>query len=144
MSGAVYVTLSDDGITGETDGVVIKGQTVTITLIDYLSWRDNIMSRKIRTEAVDSLFDAVLSLKSREECYTFFEDVCTINELLSLSQRFEVAKMLRDQKTYLEIAEKTGASTATISRVNRSLNYGNDGYDMVFERLQAGAEESES
>ena len=97
------------------------------------------MSRKIRTEAVDSLFDAVLSLKSREECYTFFEDVCTINELLSLSQRFEVAK-----KTYLEIAEKTGASTATISRVNRSLNYGNDGYDMVFERLQAGAEESES
>ena len=114
------------------------------TLIDYLSWRDNILSRKIRTEAVDSLFDAVLSLKSREECYTFFEDVCTINELLSLSQRFEVAKMLRDQKTYLEIAEKTGASTATISRVNRSLNYGNDGYDMVFERLQAGAEESES
>lgn len=102
------------------------------------------MSRKIRAEAVDSLFDAVLSLKSREECYTFFEDVCTINELLSLSQRFEVAKMLRDQKTYLEIAEKTGASTATISRVNRSLNYGNDGYDMVFERLQAGAEESES
>ena len=91
------------------------------TLIDYLSWRDNIMSRKIRTEAVDSLFDAVLSLKSREECYTFFEDVCTINELLSLSQRFEVAKMLRDQKTYLEIAEKTGASTATISRVNRSM-----------------------
>ena len=102
------------------------------------------MSRKIRTEAVDSLFDVVLSLKSREECYTFFEDVCTINELLSLSQRFEVAKMLRDQKTYLEIAEKTGASTATISRVNRSLNYGNDGCDMVFERLQAGAEESES
>ena len=63
-----------------------------------------------------------------------FEDICTINELLSLSQRFEVAKMLREQKTYLEIAEKTGASTATISRVNRSLNYGNDGYDMVFER----------
>lgn len=62
-----------------------------------------------------------------------FEDVCTVNELLSLSQRFEVAKMLRDQKTYLDIAEKTGASTATISRVNRSLNYGNDGYDMVFQ-----------
>lgn len=61
-----------------------------------------------------------------------FEDVCTVNELFSLSQRFEVAKMLREQKTYLDIAEKTGASTATISRVNRSLNYGNDGYDMVF------------
>lgn len=65
----------------------------------------------------------------------FFEDICTINELLSLSQRFEVAKMLREHKTYLEIADKTGASTATISRVNRSLNYGNDGYDMVFERI---------
>lgn len=94
------------------------------------------MSKKIRTEMVDYLFQAILSLKNKEECYTFFEDVCTINELLSLSQRFEVASMLRDQKTYLEIAEKTGASTATISRVNRSLNYGNDGYDMVFERIK--------
>lgn len=92
------------------------------------------MSKNIKTPAVDALFDAVLSLKNREECYTFFEDVCTINELLSLSQRFEVAAMLRSHKTYLEIADKTGASTATISRVNRSLNYGNDGYDMVFER----------
>ena len=94
------------------------------------------MSKKLRTEAVDHLFDAILSLQNKEECYTFFEDVCTVNELLSLSQRFEVAKMLRDQKTYLDIAEKTGASTATISRVNLSLNYGNDGYDMVFSRLQ--------
>ena len=93
------------------------------------------MSKKIRTEAVDQLFEAILCLKDKEECYTFFEDVCTINKLLSLAQRFEVAKMLREQKTYLEIAEKTGASTATISRVNRSLNYGNDGYDRVFERL---------
>lgn len=93
------------------------------------------MNKKIRTDAVDFLFDAILSLKDREECYIFFEDVCTINELLSLSQRFEVAKMLREQKTYLEIAEKTGASTATISRVNRSLNYGNDGYDMTFARI---------
>ena len=58
------------------------------------------MSKKLRTEAVDHLFDAILSLENREECYTFFEDVCTVNELLSLSQRFEVAKMLRDQKTY--------------------------------------------
>ena len=94
------------------------------------------MNKKIKTEAVNFLFDAILSLQNREECYTFFEDVCTVNELLSLSQRFEVAKMLREQKTYLEIAEKTGASTATISRVNRSLNYGNDGYDMVFERMK--------
>ena len=94
------------------------------------------MSKKLRTEAVDHLFDAILSLENREECYTFFEDVCTVNELLSLSQRFEVAKMLMDKRTYLDISEKTGASTATISRVNRSLNYGNDGYDMVFSRLQ--------
>ena len=79
----------------------------------------------------------------KEECYTFFEDICTINELLSLSQRFEVAKMLREHKTYLEIAEKTGASTATISRVNRSLNYGNDGYDMVFERIGLGEAKEE-
>lgn len=95
------------------------------------------MNKKIHTEAVDQLFEAVLSLRDKEECYTFFEDVCTINELLSLSQRFEVAKMLREKKTYLEISEKTGASTATISRVNRSLTYGNDGYDMVFRRLEA-------
>ena len=94
------------------------------------------MSKKIRTEAVDYLFSAILSLKDKEECYTFFEDICTINELLSPSQRFEVAKMLREKRTYLEIAEKTGASTATISRVNRSLNYGNDGYDMVFDRIE--------
>ncbi len=96
------------------------------------------MSKNIRTTAVDHLFEAILSLKNPEECYIFFEDICTVNELLSLSQRFEVARMLRSHNTYLEIAEKTGASTATISRVNRSLNYGNDGYDMVFARTQHG------
>jgi len=94
------------------------------------------MSKTIRTETMDALFAAIITLKTKEECYTFFEDVCTVNELLSLSQRFEVAKMLREQKTYLEIVEQTGASTATISRVNRTLNYGNDGYDMVLERVK--------
>lgn len=94
-----------------------------------------IMNKKIRTNAVNHLFDAILCLKDKEECYNFFEDLCTVNEILSLSQRFEVACMLRSRKTYLEIADKTGASTATISRVNRSLNYGNDGYEMVFERM---------
>ena len=93
------------------------------------------MNPKIKTEAVDELFDAILKLETREECYTFFEDLCTINEILSLSQRLDVAKILRDKKTYMEIAEKTGASTATISRVNRSLSYGNDGYEMIFNRL---------
>ena len=86
------------------------------------------MNDKLKSKEVEQLFKAILSLND-------FEDVCTINELLSLAQRFEVARMLREQKTYLEIAEKTGASTATISRVNRSLHYGNDGYDRVFERL---------
>ena len=94
------------------------------------------MSKTVHTEAVKHLFEAVLQLENVEECYQFFEDVCTIIELLSLSQRFEVAKMLTENKTYLEIAEQTGASTATISRVNRSLNYGNDGYQMVFSRME--------
>lgn len=101
------------------------------------------MSKNVHTEAVNHLFDAIMSLENKEECYRFFEDVCTVNELLSLSQRYEVARMLRAQKTYLDIAEKTGASTATISRVNRSLNYGNDGYDMVFERVSVD-DDSES
>ncbi len=102
------------------------------------------MNKKIKTDAVDSLFDAVCCLQSREECYSFFEDLCTVNELLSLSQRFEVAAMLKDGKTYLEIAEKTGASTATISRVNRSLNYGNDGYELVFGRMEKKETEQNS
>ena len=98
------------------------------------------MSKKIRTEAVDYLFQGILSLKDKEECYTFFEDVCTVNELISLAQRFEVAGMLRKKHTYNDIAEKTGASTATISRVNRSLSYGNDGYEMVFSRMERTVE----
>ncbi len=94
------------------------------------------MTKKIKTDAVDHLFDAILTLENRDECYSFFEDVCTVNELLSFAQRYEVATMLSENKTYLEIAEQTGASTATISRVNRSLNYGSDGYELVFERLK--------
>ena len=93
------------------------------------------MNKKLKNDAVDQLFDAILCLENKEECYNFFEDLCTINELLSLSQRLDVAIMLRQKKTYMEIAEKTGASTATISRVNRSLNYGCDGYDLIFERM---------
>lgn len=93
------------------------------------------MNKKIHTKAVDHMFRAILELQSSEECYDFFEDLCTVNEILSLSQRFEVATMLRQHETYLKIAEQTGASTATISRVNRSLNYGNDGYDLVLNRM---------
>lgn len=93
------------------------------------------MNKKIRTDAVDHLIDAVLAIENKEEAYDFLEDLCTVNEILSLSQRYEVATMLTQKKTYLEIAEKTGASTATISRVNRSLNYGCDGYEAIFSRL---------
>ncbi len=93
------------------------------------------MNKKVRTPEVEQMFKAILCLRDVEECYDFFEDICTVNELMSMSQRFEVAKMLREHRTYMEIAEKTGASTATISRVNRSLNYGSDGYNLVFDRL---------
>nr|WP_296456522.1 YerC/YecD family TrpR-related protein [uncultured Acetatifactor sp.] len=102
------------------------------------------MNKKVKSDAVDFLFDAILCLESREECYSFFEDLCTVNELISISQRLEVAAMLKNHSTYLEIAEKTGASTATISRVNRSLNYGNDGYDTVFGRMRRKEASSEA
>ena len=93
------------------------------------------MGKTIRTQAVSDLFEAILTLENVEECFDFFEDVCTVNEVLSIAQRFAVAKMLKNDHTYLEVAKETGASTATISRVNRSLNYGNDVYEMVFSRL---------
>ena len=95
------------------------------------------MNNKIRTESVKHLLEAILTLETIEECFIFFDDICTVNELLSISQRFEVASMLCNHETYLKIAEKTGASTATISRVNRSLNYGNDGYELVFGRMKS-------
>lgn len=93
------------------------------------------MGKTIRTETVKELFEAILTLESTEECFEFFEDICTVNEVTSIAQRFAVARMLKENKTYIEVAKETGASTATISRVNRSLNYGNDSYDMVLERM---------
>ena len=94
------------------------------------------MNKKIKNPETDHLFQAILTLKNLDECYAFFEDLCTVNELLSLGQRFEVANMLRNNKTYNEVAEVTGASTATISRVNRCLNYGTDGYQLVLSRME--------
>lgn len=94
------------------------------------------MSKKINTEEVKELFDCILSLENMNECYCFFEDLCTTNEILTLAQRFAVAKLLRQKYTYQEIAEKSGASTATISRVKRSMDDGNGGYDMMMERLK--------
>ena len=91
---------------------------------------------KVRNEQTDLLVEAILKLESKEDAYRFFEDVCTIAEMKSMAQRIEVARMLRSGVTYQEIAKETGASSATISRVNRSLTYGNDGYELVFERMK--------
>lgn len=91
---------------------------------------------RLKDEGLDKLFEAVLSLKNTEDCYRFFEDICTVAELKAMAQRMEVAKMLEADRTYGEIAEKTGASTATISRVKRCLNFGADGYKLVLQRLK--------
>ena len=85
-----------------------------------------------------ALYEAVLSLRNTEECIAFFEDLCTMSELSAMEQRYQVARALHDGKIYNEILAETGASSATISRVNRSLQYGAGGYDLVFERLEAG------
>ncbi len=93
---------------------------------DYPRWRDGL---------TDQLFNAILLLKNEKECYSFFEDLVTINEIKEFCQRFEVARMLSEGSTYEEIAQKTGVSSATISRVKRCLNYGADGYKLILERL---------
>lgn len=91
---------------------------------------------KLRNEETDLFFKCVLELKTLDECYDFFEDACTIKELQSIAQRVKVAKMLTEGKVYTDIANETGASTATISRVGRSLNYGKDGYALIFGRVK--------
>ena len=94
------------------------------------------MSEKIRDENTDFLFRAILTLENIEECYKFFEDLCTVSEIKEMSKRLKAAKMLRENYIYTDIAQETGLSTATISRVNRYLKYGSDGYIMVLERLE--------
>ena len=96
----------------------------------------NEYSSKLQSKDMDFLFEGILSLQNREECYRFFEDICTINEIQAFEQRLQVAKMLSEKRTYLDIASTTGASTATISRINRALNYGSDGYKLILERLK--------
>ncbi|MDD7795749.1 YerC/YecD family TrpR-related protein [Clostridium sp. 'White wine YQ'] len=93
-------------------------------------------SSNLKSKEMDFLMKAILSLKDEEECYRFFEDICTINEIKAIEQRLQVAKMLKDGKTYTEVAKKTGASTATISRVNKCINYGSDGYNIVLKRIE--------
>lgn len=92
--------------------------------------------KEINDERIDTLFKAILELKTVDECRNFFNDLCTISELKSMSQRMEVALMLKNNMVYTDIAAKTGASTATISRVNRCINYGSDGYNLVIERME--------
>lgn len=96
---------------------------------------DYIVNNKLKDENIEYLFKAILALDSMDECYNFFEDLCTVPELKALSQRLQVARMLSEKHVYSDIVSETGASTATISRVNRSLNYGCDGYTVVFDRL---------
>ena len=98
------------------------------------------VNEKLRDHLHDQLFRAILELKSVDECYEFFEDLCTIQEMKAISARLEVARMLKAGDIYEDIVRKTGASTATISRVNRSLSYGNDGYEMVFSRMEQTVE----
>jgi TrpR-related protein YerC/YecD len=95
------------------------------------------MDARLKSPAIDHLFEAILGLKNEDECYRFFEDICTVTELKSLAQRLEVAKKLAAGESYADIAQSTGASTATISRVKRSLHYGADGYRLVLDRLKA-------
>lgn len=91
---------------------------------------------KLKNQETDDLFKAVLYLENQEECYRFFEDICTIKELQAIAQRFQVARLLDEKKTYNEIEEITKASTATISRVNRCLLYGADGYKLILNKFK--------
>jgi len=102
-----------------------------------------IYKSKIKSEQVDDLFEAILLLDNLEECYRFFEDICTVKEVQAIAQRLQVVKLLVKNKTYHEIENETGASTATISRINRSLNYGADGYKLVLEKLNLIDEDEE-
>jgi TrpR-related protein YerC/YecD len=94
------------------------------------------MNSKLKNESTDFLFEAILTLETKEDCYRFFEDLCTKPELNAMAQRIVVAKLLTDKTVYSEIVKRTGASTATISRVNRSLNEDTEGYRLAFERLE--------
>lgn len=94
------------------------------------------MNSKLKSDSMEDLFKAILTLDNIEECYAFFDDLCTAQELKAIAQRFQVAGMLYKKKVYSEISNVTGASTATISRVNRSLNFGSDGYSSVLKKTE--------
>ena len=102
------------------------------------------MNEKLKGLNVEYLFQAVLCLETMEECYNFFEDLCTVPELKALSQRLQVAKMLHEHKVYSEIVQATGASTATISRINRCIQYGSGGYEKVLSRIHEPAQDDKT
>ena len=102
------------------------------------------MNKKIRNSDTDRLFEAILTLQNIEECYNFFDDLCTVPEIKAMAQRFAVARLLDRNEKYNEIVSETGASTATISRVNRALNYGSDGYALAIQRIAKQEEEGEA
>ncbi|MBQ8739305.1 MAG: hypothetical protein IJZ04_07390 [Clostridia bacterium] len=97
--------------------------------------------KKLQTKEIDTLFDAILLLENREECYKFFEDICTVRELTDIAQRLKAAKMLKNGENYAVVSSETGMSTATISRVSKCLEYGEGGYELVLERLEKNANE---
>lgn len=101
------------------------------------------MARITKKEKSDGLYKAVLTMKTEEEVYNFFQDLCTVTELRAMEQRFEVAMLLRQGMIYNDILERTGASSATISRVNRSLSFGHGGYQTFFDRMEAAAQPKE-
>lgn len=93
------------------------------------------MNKKLKVKEIDELYKAIRLIETEEEFYNFFEDLCTVNELKSLAHRFCVAKLLSEGKTYIEVSEQTGASTATISRISKCLSYGADGYSAIIAKL---------
>ena len=97
---------------------------------------------KLQSAETDRLFRAILSLNDMEECYRFFDDLCTISEVKAMAQRIQVAQMLRDGKTFTQISEQTGVSSATITRVNRCISYGSDGYRVALDRLKEQDDEA--
>lgn len=125
-----------------------RSENACVPCVDTLKYKSIRVNRggitmqieKLRGQGLDHFFEGILSLNNLEECYAFFDDVCTVNEIQSMAQRFQVAKMLHEGKTYSVIETETGASTATISRVKRSLNYGNDMYEVVFARMEQNNE----
>jgi TrpR-related protein YerC/YecD len=119
----------------DTAGMSKPGENIFMTSLRFRRRMFMTVNPKLKDNLTDQLFQAMLLLESEEDCYQFFEDICTVGELKALAQRLEVARMLKHHHTYDDIVSRTGASTATISRVKRCLYYGADGYKTILSRL---------